>query len=194
MDTEAYPREDVKKFFAPMIMLKHNPELGKVEKAVADKYSVNSFPRLIVITPTGEVIKEIKGSPQPHSYEASFTNDYWNKYVGGQDSNDMKTMATNLWMLVTWYPESKYGKEAQTVMKRHEADAVFKSTWDELQKNHVRGMLAAKADAQLKLNKKKEATESYKQLATDHPGTKEGDEALKVLKKLGVKFEDPAKK
>ena len=194
MDTEAYPREDVKKLLGAMVVMKINPELSKENRKIADSFSVNSYPRLIVLTPKGEKIEEIKGSPQPDSWEGSFTTDYWNAYVGAQNAKpqDMKEMAKNLATLSMWYPETERGKEAAKIAEQHKENAEFTDEYKARMTAHALEMLVAKADAQLKLGKKKEAIESWKAVRSGYAGTPQATEAEKQLKKLGVKLDPPA--
>lgn len=190
MDADTYPREDVKKFLGAMIVMKINPEAGKEQRKVADQFDVNSYPRLIVMTPKGEILEEVKGSPKADAFERRFTVGRWNEYVAGQDAKppDHAKMAKNLFTLATWYPQTEYGVKAAETAKAHMSTPEFKTAWDELQTTHDRESTSLKADAQLKLGKKKEAIETYKDVATRFPGTKEGDAAAAALKKLGVKL------
>ena len=193
MDADTYPREDVKKFLGSMILMKINPEAGKEQRKVADQFDVNSYPRLIVLTPKGEILEEIKGRPEPDAFERSYTTDRWNEFVGAQDAKprDHVKMAKNLFTIATWYPQTEHGKKAAESAKTNMSSPEFKAAWDELQTTHDRESTSLKADAQLKLGKKKEAIETYKDVATRFPGTKEGDAAAAALKKLGVKLAPP---
>ncbi len=194
MDTDAYPREDVKKLLGAMIVMKINPETSKEGKKVAESFDVNSFPRLIFLTPKGDKLKEIKGSPQPDGWEGSLTTEFWNAMVEAQNAKpqDWKGMARNVAMLVKWYPETSKGKEAVKLVEQYKDQADFTAEYKAQMTTHNREMLAAKADAQLKLGKKKDAIVTWKALLEAHPGTPEADEAAKQLKKAGVKIEAPA--
>lgn len=193
MDTEAYPREDVKKLLGAMIVIKINPETSKEGKKVAEDFDVHSFPRLIILTPKGDKLKEIKGSPKPEGYEGSFTGELWNAYVGFQDAKpqDVKGMASSLAKLVMWYPDTKYGKEAARIKEQYKDKADFTEQWNKDMAQHELELQALKADAQLKLGKKKEAIETWKALRAAHPDTPECAEAEKQLKKLNVKLDAP---
>jgi hypothetical protein len=194
MDTDAYPREDVKKLLGAMIVIKINPELSKENKKIADSFQANSFPRLIFLTPKGDVLEEIKGSPQPDGWEGSLTVDHWNAYVGAQNAKpqDMKGMAKNLSTLAMWYPETKYGKEALQIAEQNKGNAEFAAEWKARMDAHAFEQLVAKADAQFKLGKKKDAIESWKLIRSTYPGTPQAAEAEKQLKKAGVKLDPPA--
>ncbi len=61
MDAASYPSDAVKKFLEPMVVMKINPEMGKDLKKIADSFEVNSYPRLIFLTPKGEALITIKG-------------------------------------------------------------------------------------------------------------------------------------
>jgi hypothetical protein len=193
MDTEAYPREDVKKLLGTMLVIKINPELNKENKKIADSFQANSYPRLIILTPKGEKLEEIKGSPQPDDWEGSLTTDTWNAYVGAQNAKpqDMKEMAKNLAKLEMWYPETAKAKEAVKLAERYKDNAEFTGEWKARMDAHELEQMAAKADAQIKLGKKKEAIETWKALLAAHPGTPEAAEAEKQLKKAGVKLDPP---
>lgn len=194
MDTDAYPREDVKKLLGAMVVMKINPETSKEGKKVADSFDVNSYPRLIILTPKGDKLKEIKGSPQPDGWEGSLTTEYWNAMVEAQNAKpqDFKGMARNIATLVMWYPETSKGKEAAKLVEQYKGQADFTAEYKSQMARYERENMAAKADAQLKLGKKKDAIETWKALRAAHPGTPEAEEAEKQLKKAGVKLDAPA--
>lgn len=195
MDAATYPADSVKKFLGGMVVMKINPEAGKDTKKIADQFDVNSYPRLIMLSPKGEAVQTVKGGLEtPDEFLGEWGSDAWNEYVEGNNAKpqDVKKMAHGLFTVVAWFPDGPNGAKAKDAKDKLKDDAAFKTEWDALQKTHDREILAAKADAQIKLGKKKDATETYKKLATDFPDDKEGKDAAAALKKMGVKVEPPA--
>jgi thioredoxin-related protein len=186
----------VKKFLNTMVTLKLNAEVPKENAKIKEKFEVTGFPRLLAVTPKGDVVGVIGGYVPPADFESNMTSENWNRYVNAANAQpqDMKVMAENLFVLATWFPESKYGLEARDIAAKNEGNPDFKAKWDEMAANTARESLYAKADALLKMGKKNDAKEAYKELAEKHAGTKEGDEAVKMCSKLGVKLGTPPAK
>lgn len=196
MDTGAYPSDVVKKFLEPIVHMKVNTAAGKDGAKLAKLFEVHAWPTLVMIMPSGEVLKRIEGGLEsPDQFTGGWTGDFWNDYVNAENATppDKKKIAENLFVLATWFPHSDYGKKAQENKKRYENDADFKSRWEELEQETERKNLWAKADARLKLKMKKdEIVEPLKSLVEKHAGTKEGKDAAALLKKMGVKLDPPA--
>ncbi|MCE9582543.1 MAG: thioredoxin family protein [Planctomycetes bacterium] len=195
MDKNSFPADSVKKFLEPILVMKVDCNAGKDSVKLAKDFAVNAYPTLVMIKPNGETLKRIEGGLEtPDQFTTSWTNEFWNAYVNAQNAKpqDGKAMATNLAVLVTWFPASEMGKRAVDAVKQSEGNPDFKAAWDEITKTTERENLSAKADAQTKLGKKKEAIETYKVLAMNHAGTKEGDAAAALLKKAGIKLDPPA--
>ncbi|KAF0243911.1 MAG: hypothetical protein FD180_2992 [Planctomycetota bacterium] len=194
MDTVTYPSDLVKKFLEPLVVMYVNPTAGKENQKLGAQFDVNSYPRLVVVTPKGDTLIEIKGGlTSPEDFVGGLVNGWWNLYVDAQNAKpqNVPVMAKNVWLLTTWFPHCEAGRKAAETKKQFESNAEFKAVWEPLQKAHECEMLAAKADAELKLGKKKEAIETYKALLAGHEGTKEAENAAKTLKKLGVKLDAP---
>lgn len=195
MDKNSFPAESVKKFLEPILVMKVDCNAGKESVKLAREFTVNAYPTLVMIKPNGETLKRIEGGLEtPEQFTSSWTNEFWNAYVNAQNAKpqDAKAMATNLAALTTWFPATDMGKRAADAATQAKSNPDFKAAWDETIATLERENLNAKADAQMKLGKRKEAVESYKALATAHAGTKEGDAAAALLKKMGVKLDAPA--
>ncbi|MEK7470283.1 MAG: hypothetical protein AAB074_23175 [Planctomycetota bacterium] len=194
MDTVTYPSDMVKKFLEPLVVMYVNPTAGKENQKLGAQFNVDSYPRMVVVTPKGETLIEIKGGlTSPEDFVGGLVNDWWNNYVNAQNAKpqDVPVIAKNIWLLMTWFPHSDAASKAAETKKQFDSNEEFKATWEPLQKAHEREMLDAKADAQLKLGKKKEAIETWKALLTGYEGSKEAENAAKMLKKLGVKLDPP---
>ncbi|MBI2920966.1 MAG: hypothetical protein HYY18_07765 [Planctomycetes bacterium] len=196
MDTGAYPSDVVKKFLEPIVHMKVNTAAGKDGARLAKLFEVDAWPTLVMILPNGDVLKRIEGGLEsPEQFTGGWTGDFWNEYAGAENAapQDKKKIAENLFILVTWFPHSEYGQKAAESKKRYENDADFKARWEELAKETERKNLWAKADARMKLKKKKdEIVEPLKALVEMHAGSKEATDAAALLKKMGVKLEPPA--
>jgi hypothetical protein len=201
MDAGTYPQADVKKFLGAMICMKINPETSKPGKKLAQQFDVNSYPRLILFDPKGEILHVVKGAPADGegSFAHEFSYEIWNAFVAAQDAQprDWNGMAKNLLVLATWLTDSDVGKQAVDRIEKLDATKEFHDAMVLAKAKQERELLAVKAPAQLKLGKKKEAIESWQALVTGHPDTPEATAAAAELKKLGVKVgptEAPAKK
>ncbi len=194
METDTYPREDVQKFLSDKVCVKVNPGKGKDQKALYESFKVTGVPTLLMITPDGKEIARSGGKPPPAQFVASFVNPSWNEMVNAENAKDLKKAVEPAFLLATWYAETEAGKKAQESVKAHAGDPDFKAAYDELAKAHERTTLLNKGNWLLKTNKKPEAIEAYKALVEAQPDCKEAVTAKSMLKKLGVKLEEPAKK
>ena len=61
MDADTYPRADVQEALAAYVCVHIDAEKEGVE--VAKQYGVNSYPRLMILDPSGRKLMEIKGKP-----------------------------------------------------------------------------------------------------------------------------------
>jgi hypothetical protein len=197
MVENSYPADTVKKFLEPIVPMKLNTQVGTEGPKIAKEFDVRALPTLVMITPNGETLKRIEGGLEtPDQFTGAWTVDLWNLYVGCQNATpqDKKGMAKNLFPLATWFPQSEHGKKALEIAKENEKDPDFKSTWDELAAQTERQNLWAKADAQMKLRRKKdEIVATLKTIVEKHPDSKEATDSKALLKKMGVKLEEPAK-
>lgn len=198
MDTGAYPDDSVKKFCEPLVLMHVNGGGGKDAARLVKDFKVNAWPTLVMLKPSGEVLKRVEGGLEtPDAFTGKWTGDVWNAYVNAQNAKPQegKAMAENLFLLVTWYSHSEWGKKAVDAAKQAEGNPDFKAAWDDLKKKHELENWPLKADAQLKLGKKNDAIETYKLIATTYPDEKQGKDAAAMLKKLGVKMDAaPAEK
>lgn len=195
MDTATYPAESVKTFCKALVVMHVNRDGGKECAKLVKDFNVHAYPTLLMIKPNGEVLKRVEGGlEKPDDFLGTWTNDFWNKYVEGANAKpqDAKVMAENLYAIVTWFPDSQSGKQAADAVKQANANPDFKKLFEELTRKGDRENLAAKADAQMKMAKKKDAIETYKKLATDFADDKEGKDAAAMLKKMNVKLDAPA--
>lgn len=195
MDTGAYPADSVKKFCEPFVLMHVDKGGGKDAAKMVKEFEVKALPTLIMLKPNGEILKKIEGGLEtPDAFTGNWTTDLWNAYVNAQNAKpqDGKAMAEGLFPLTAWYAHSEWGKKAADAAKQAEANPDFKTRWAELKKQHELENWPVKAEAQLKLNKKKEAIETYKLIATTYPDEKQGKDAAAILKKMGVKMDAPA--
>ena len=195
MDTGTYPAESVKTFCKALVVMHVNRDGGKDCAKLVKDFDVHAYPTLLMIQPNGEVLKRIEGGlEKPDDFIGAWTNDFWNNYANASNAKpqDAKAMAENLYPIVTWFPDTKAGKQAADAVKQESGNPEFKKLFEELKKKGERENLAAKADAQMRMAKKKDAIETYKKLVTDFPDDKEGKDAAATLKKLGVKLDAPA--
>lgn len=194
METDTYPREDVKKFLGEMVCVKVNPGKGKDQKKLFDEFGVKGVPCLILLTPDGKEIARSGGKPPPAQFTASFVNKIWNAMTDADTAKELKKAAENAFLLSTWFPKEEAAKRADELAKQHDADADFKTTFEDLKKAHERTTLLNRGNWLLRNGKKPEAIEAFKSLVAAQPDCKETVTAKAMLKKLGVKLEEPAKK
>jgi hypothetical protein len=194
METDTYPREDVKKFLSDKVCVKVNPGKGKDQKALYESFKVTGVPTLLMITPDGKEIARSGGKPPPEQFVAAFVNPAWNEMVNAEQAKDLKKAVEPAFMLATWYAESEAGKKAQEFVKNHSGDADFKAAYEALEREHQRTTLLNQGNWLLKNGKKADAIEAFKALVEAQPESKEAGTAKAMLKKLGVKLEEPAKK
>jgi hypothetical protein len=191
MDAATYPREDVKKLLGTMVCMKINPEASKANKKIGDQFHVDSYPRLLLIAPNGDVISTSRGEPESDKFGAACTED------AGKAMNEASratppnwsVVAKNAVVLLTWFPQSDEVTQNSKWFEQIGGLKAYRDAFAEAKAAHERMILAAKAPAQLQLGKKKEAIETWKALATTYPDTPEAAEATKQLTKLHVKLE-----
>jgi hypothetical protein len=194
MDTGTYPAESVKTFCKQLVVMHVNRDGGKECAKLVKEFDVHAYPTLLMIKPNGEILKKVEGGlEKPEDFLGKWTNDGWNAWTDALNAKppDLKAAAKAMFDVIAWYPDSDGAKEATRQKDRVKDDATFKAEWDSLQKAHDLMLLTAKADAQMKMAKKKEAIETYKKLATAFPEEKEGKNAAALLKKMGVKLDAP---
>lgn len=193
MDTDTYPREEVRKVLAGMVCVKVNPGKGKDQKKVFDDFGIRAVPTLLLIDPTGATVAESKGKPQPGQFIASFVNVAWNAVVDAEKAGDVRKAAGNAHYLETWWPETEAAGRAKEISARLGSNEEFKAARAELKAALDRAIALGKANWELKQSRKKEAIESFKAVVAGWPDSKEAGEAKAALKKLGVKLDPPAK-
>ncbi|MCC6737590.1 MAG: hypothetical protein IT452_00980 [Planctomycetia bacterium] len=187
----------MKNFCKNLVVMHVNRDGGKESATLVKDFKVNAYPTLLMIKPNGEVLQRVEGGlEKPEHFLGKWVNEFWNKYADAANAKpqDAKAMAENLCPLLAWYPDTEMGKRAADALKQASQNPDFRTIYDGLAKKGERENLWAKADAQMKLGKKKEATETYRKLATDFPDDKEGKDAAAILKKMGVKLDAPPAK
>lgn len=195
MDTGAYPSDAVKKFLEPMVLMKLSTETTKEGARLAKLFELTSWPTILILLPSGEVLRRLGAMEVPDQFLAGCISEYWNAWMAAEGAapQDKKKIAENMFLLATWFPQTDQGKHATGERKRYEADPEWKARWDELAKETERRNLWAKADARVKLKRKKEEiSEPLKALVENHAGSKEAGDAAALAKKLGLKLDAPA--
>lgn len=195
MDTGAYPSDAVKKFLEPMVLMKVSTETTKEGGRLSQTFALTSWPTILILLPNGEILRRLGAMEVPDQFLAGCISEYWNAWMGAEGAapQDKKKIAENMFILATWFPQTDQGKHAIGEKKRYESDPEWKTRWDELAKETERKNLWARADARVKLKRKKEEiAEPLKALVVNHAGTKEATDAAALAKKLGLKLDAPA--
>lgn len=219
MDTGTYPRADVQAALKPYLCVHINAE--KEGTAVAQKYGVDSFPRLMLVDPMGNKLMEIKGKPADEGFGERLPYDIHNAMAVAAQAGDFKVAAEKMVYLRRWFEGTDARKGADDWYKQLEANADFKAAYDEAQKKLEEGLAKAKDEAvkaqeviekariaaeekerkelmataaeHSKKNRRKEAIECWQKVNERWPESEEAKTARGKLKFFGVKVEEPKK-
>ncbi|KAF0246719.1 MAG: hypothetical protein FD180_538, partial [Planctomycetota bacterium] len=157
-------------------------------------FGVTGVPCMILISPDGKEIGRGSGKPPPGQFAAYFVNKRWNDMVDAEKAKNWKQAAADAFVLLTWFPGTEASARASQIQKSHEGEAEFKSAYEDLKVGLERALMLSKGNWLVTNKKKAEAIEAFKALLEAHPESKEAVTAKAMLKKLGVKLEEPAKK
>ena len=188
-----FPREDVKKFLATAICFHLDPDKGKDGKKMKEAFKVTGYPTLLMFDPQGTELKRFSGAPPADSFVEGFTVETFNSLNAADKGNDGKTIAECWFRLHTFYPDQDLTAKASEIVKRHESDAAYTDTLKALTAKYESETGLAKANLQLQQGKKKDAIETLKAVVTNQPDEPKTAEAKALLKKLGVKLDEPKK-
>jgi len=219
MDADTYPRADVVEALKPYLCVHINAE--KEGKDVANKYGVNSFPRLMILDPMGNKLMEIKGKPDDEGFKERLPWGIHNSMAVAAKAGDFKIAAPNMVVLRRWFEGTDARKGADDWYKELEANADFKTAYDDAQKKLEEGLAKAKEEAvgqrealekarlvaeekerkelmataaeHSKKSRRKEAIECWQKVNDRWPDSEEAKTARGKLKFFGVKVEEPKK-
>lgn len=195
METDTWPREDVKAFIADKVCVRLIPGNGKGAKKACDDFKVTGYPTTILVTPDGREIARNGGKLPPDSFVSSFQNKA-SQDLGSIDTDkDPKAAAEKLFVIATSFSAIDLGKRAADLAAKA-TNEEFKKAYEEQTKSWQRTSLWQQAMYHLKNNKKDDGIATLKTLLAAQPETKEGKDAKAMLKKMNVKLEEqpaPAK-
>ncbi len=195
METDTWPRDEVKTFLADKVCVRVNPGKGADQKKRMDDFAVKTVPAMILISPEGKELVRAAGKPAPGAFVSYFVNQRWNDMIAAEKAQDWKATAEHAFILTTWFPGTEAAKRAEGILASRGETPDFKAALEAVKAANDRAILLAKADLLVQDKKKKaEAIEAYKAVIAAHPDSKEAEAAKVALKKLGVKLDAPAKK
>lgn len=194
METDTWPRDEVKTFLADKVCVKVNPGKGSDQKKRMDDFGVKAVPTMILISPEGTELVRAAGKPPPGQFTAYFVNQRWNDMVNAEKAQDWKTTAEHAFILKTWFPGTEAAQRAESILASHGEDPAFKAALEAAKAGNERAILLGKANLLLQDKKKPEAIDAFKAVIAVHPDSKEAEAAKVALKKLGVKLDAPGKK
>lgn len=188
METDTWPKDEVKKWLADKVCVRVNPRKGNDQKKRMDDFGVKTVPTMILISPEGKELSRAGGKPPPDQFNAYFGNQRWNDMVDAEKKQDWKAAAGHAFVLTTWFPGAEAAKRAEGIIAAHGEDADFKTALEAAKTANARAVLLAKANMLLQDKKKKNETiDAFKAVVDAYPDSKEAEEAKAALKKLGVK-------
>ncbi|MBI2922200.1 MAG: hypothetical protein HYY18_14200 [Planctomycetes bacterium] len=194
METDTWPRDEVKTFLADKVCVKVNPGKGNDQKKRMDDFGVKAVPTMILMSPEGKELVRAAGKPPPGQFTAYFVNQRWNDMVDAEKAQDWKAAAEHAFILTTWFPGTEAAERARSILAAHAEDPTFRAALEAAKTANERAVLLGKANLLLQDKKKAEAIDAFKAVIAAHPDSKEAEAAKAALKKLGVKLDVPAKK
>ncbi|MEK7469929.1 MAG: hypothetical protein AAB074_21380 [Planctomycetota bacterium] len=194
METDTWPRDEVKTFLADKVCVKVNPGKGPDQKKRMDDFGVKTVPAMILISPEGQELVRAAGKPAPGAFTSYFVNQRWNDMIATEKAQDWKATAGHAFILRTWFPGTEAAKRADGIVASHGEQAEFKAALEAAKIANERAVLLGKANLLLQDKKKAEAIDAFKAVIATHPDSKEAEAAKAALKKLGVKMDAPGKK
>jgi tetratricopeptide (TPR) repeat protein len=221
MDADTYPRQDVQEALAAFVCVHINAEEAGEPSQVAQRYGVDSFPRLMVLDPMGNKLAEIKGKPNPEGFGERLPYDLHSAMAVAAKAGDHKVAAEKMVILRRWFEGTKARKAADEWYAQLESNADFKAAYDQAWKyleddlakareeairakeaaekariaaeEKERKDLMAQASEHSKKNRRDEAIECWKKVVEKWPESEEAKTAYGKLKFFGVKLEEPKK-
>jgi len=194
METDTWPRDEVKTFLADKVCVKVNPGKGPDQKKRMDEFGVKAVPAMILISPEGKELVRAAGKPAPGTFTSYFVNQRWNDMIAAEKAQDWKATAEHAFILTTWFPGTEAAQRAESMIAAHGEDPTFKAALEAAKTANERAILLGKANLLLQDKKKAEAIDAFKAVIAAHPDSKEAEAAKAALKKLGVKLDAPGKK
>ncbi len=195
METDTWPRDEVKAFLADKVCVKVNPGKGPDQKKRMDDFGVKAVPAMILISPDGQELVRAAGKPAPGTFTSYFVNQRWNDMIAAEKAQDWKATAGHAFILTTWFPGTEAANRAEGIIASRGEQADFKAALEAAKSANERAVLLGKANLLLQdKTKKNEAIEAFRAVIAAHADSKEAEAAKAALKKLGVKLDAPAKK
>lgn len=213
METDTFPRDDVRTFLAGMICLKVD---ASRDPGVAEKFNVRGVPTFVLLHPNGDTLFNESGKPPGNQFISMFTHAAHNAMVKAYNAKDYAKTAKHVLFLRQWFPKTKSGKEAEEIYAYLEKNERFLAEYRRLESASLREIETIRERARKERARRERiercrllkeeadriyATKGkrfhsyklYKHIILEYPDLPDADDARKRLRKHGVRFKDPAK-
>ncbi len=179
METDTFPREDVKKFFSRIVVAK--VDANKDQKNFK-AHQGKGVPLLLLMDPAGKVWVSCPGKPP--DLLGKIASELWNPGVAL--SNEGKTAeAFDYWgRLVEILPEHELATQARGSISQWESDPALKAQMDEKRALWRCEPAIKQAEALIKKKKHEDARALLDPVVADFPGTSWATKAQELLAKL----------
>lgn len=212
MQADTFPRPDVQAWLGGLVCMRINGE-GPAGDALATRFGIEGVPTIVLLEPSGRVLYNKGGRPEPGQFVDFFGMSAYNAAVDACNLENPKGAAPHLFFVRKWFGATNIGKLAEEVYRSAEKEEGFKAAYEAAQKAYDDGLAAARkaeedrleqarvaaqkeqgrratatalkaeADTLYKKYLRTKAFDLYRRILAEYPDLPEAEEASAILRK-----------
>lgn len=133
MRTDTFPRPEVQKWLEGLVCVRINAETES-GNAIATRFGIEGVPTIVLLEPSGRVLFNRGGRPEPEHFVDFFAIEEWNAAIEACSIKDPIGAAPHLFFVRKWFPGTRLGKEAEKICGDLKDVEGFQAAYDTAQK------------------------------------------------------------
>jgi thioredoxin-related protein len=156
MEEDTFPRPDVRQWLGGVVCVRIRVDTDSGD-AIATKFGIEGIPTIVLLEPSGRVLYNKGGRPEPEHFVDFLMVEEWNAAVDACNIKDPTGAAPHLFFVRKWFADTRLGKEAEGIYRELEKVEGFKAAYDAAQKAYDDSLAAVRKAREELLAEEREA-------------------------------------